>query len=882
MPTDNTAALQALLNAGPVTLPANNTYYVTGLNVLYNFDLNGSTINYMPSTGFCLRVTAPGVTITNGMVIGPWDYTTPNNPSGNGGIASSYDDTVISVITVSQFSGYGINQTGNNPTCTHCTITKTGYVGYFFNSGASNTTGGEFSYNVIDRSMLSSSWATGITQGAALIRGSGGGAQIATAWNIHHNQFFMPSNPVDDTAECIEVRFLTNSNIYNNTFTGGSIGLSIVGNSTHCINYNNTYIGQNNEALEIGSSNNTSYNNTISNQIGLGILFDGTTSNNTLASTTIAGCGNHAIQIVAGVTNIAISTTTISIGANGKAGVYYHGSSTGMSITDSTIDGTGRTSTTGVFFDTSIGGFTMTRGNITNCSNMVTVYAGSVGTVTDNLTFNCVNRPADFVLGNISLNTHGALVTNLNFINTGCIYAPNISYTPSSRITILNQAMTPMLPANTGGAVVSYSISPSLPAGLDLNTTTGVISGTPTALSPATNYVVTATNSDGSANATVNITVNPLAPALSYSPGTAVFVLNQAISSISPSNTGGAPVSYSISPALPAGLAFNTSTGVISGTPTAIAPQTTYTITATNTAGSATTPLIITVNPVVPALSYMPATLIFVLGTPISNMSPSNTGGAPVSYSISPALPAGLAFNTSTGVICGTPTAILSTTIYTIKANNQAGTGQTVISLTVNVVAPNISYSPSTNNYTLAQAITPLSPSNSGGPSGNFSITPALPAGLIFNTATGMISGTPTVLSSQTTYTITATNITGSSNTTVNLAVKARVPAIGYAPATNIYTTNQPIPALAPVNNGGVIVSFAITPSLPAGLNFNTSNGVISGTPTGTSSVTTYTITATNTGGSAQAQVTLSVVAPSTATIKKKRFFFPANWKFHW
>jgi alpha-tubulin suppressor-like RCC1 family protein len=61
--------------------------------------------------------------------------------------------------------------------------------------------------------------------------------------------------------------------------------------------------------------------------------------------------------------------------------------------------------------------------------------------------------------------------------------------------------------AMSGGAVSSYSVTPSLPAGLSLNTTTGVISGTPTVASVATNYTVTANNCGGTNNAIVNITV---------------------------------------------------------------------------------------------------------------------------------------------------------------------------------------------------------------------------------------------------------------------------------------------------------------------------------------------------------------------------------------
>jgi hypothetical protein len=54
--------------------------------------------------------------------------------------------------------------------------------------------------------------------------------------------------------------------------------------------------------------------------------------------------------------------------------------------------------------------------------------------------------------------------------------------------------------------------------------------------------------------------------------------------------------SYSISPALPAGLVLNTGTGVISGTPSAAAASDTYTVTATNAGGSTSTALTIVVG----------------------------------------------------------------------------------------------------------------------------------------------------------------------------------------------------------------------------------------------------------------------------------------------
>jgi mucin-19 len=53
-----------------------------------------------------------------------------------------------------------------------------------------------------------------------------------------------------------------------------------------------------------------------------------------------------------------------------------------------------------------------------------------------------------------------------------------------------------------------YSVSPALPAGLTLNTQTGVISGKPTAEALAADYTITATNATGSSQAILNLTVN--------------------------------------------------------------------------------------------------------------------------------------------------------------------------------------------------------------------------------------------------------------------------------------------------------------------------------------------------------------------------------------
>jgi len=88
------------------------------------------------------------------------------------------------------------------------------------------------------------------------------------------------------------------------------------------------------------------------------------------------------------------------------------------------------------------------------------------------------------------------------------------------------------------------------------------------------------------------------APSISLSRSSATANVDNAVSGLySISNTAGTPTSYSISPSvLAAGLSFSTSTGLITGTPTATRAATTYTITATNTGGSSSATFALTVT----------------------------------------------------------------------------------------------------------------------------------------------------------------------------------------------------------------------------------------------------------------------------------------------
>ena len=106
----------------------------------------------------------------------------------------------------------------------------------------------------------------------------------------------------------------------------------------------------------------------------------------------------------------------------------------------------------------------------------------------------------------------------------------------------------------TGG----FYISPELPLGLSFNNTTGKISGTPIAASPATVYTVTAYNQYGSNSASLTITV--AAATMSYaSPKT--YVAGTAIAPLSPTGSGTAAPGYSVN-TMTLGSGFNIPAGV--------------------------------------------------------------------------------------------------------------------------------------------------------------------------------------------------------------------------------------------------------------------------------------------------------------------------------
>ena len=452
---------------------------------------------------------------------------------------------------------------------------------------------------------------------------------------------------------------------------------------------------------------------------------------------------------------------------------------------------------------------------------------------------------------------------------------PAISYSPSLLSLAPSVAMPTLSPTYTGGTVASWSVSPSLPAGISMSTSTGVITGTPTSDTAVSTYTVSATNATGSATTTISLSVIPaVQPTISYSPSTINFILDTTISTMTPTTTGTFP-SWSVSPTLPRGLSIDTQSGLITGTPVRTTAQGTYTVTAVNSAGSSTTTLTLAVIESIPDISFNITVFNFVKNTAISIISPINAGSPATSWTISPGLSAGLSFSSLTGQISGTPSASATATTYTVTGTNTAGSDSATVQITVSddLLAPSITYATSSASLTVGTAMASISPTNTGGAVSSYAVSPSVPAGVNFSTSTGIFSGTPTVTSASTVYTVTATNATGNSTATVTLAIAAAAatapgaPTIGTATATG--STTATVTYTAPASNGGATITTYTATSSPGSITGSVSqltSGTISMTGLTAGTAYTFTVVATNSVGNSSPSAASNSITTTSGT----------------
>ncbi len=150
-----------------------------------------------------------------------------------------------------------------------------------------------------------------------------------------------------------------------------------------------------------------------------------------------------------------------------------------------------------------------------------------------------------------------------------------LTYPNAAAVYIRNQAIAPNVPTLQGSGA-SFSASPELPAGLQIDGATGKISGTPVTVTGAASYAITARNASGAAITTINIRIADSPPQLVYDSASYTFALGESASTGVPANSGAQPAQCTQSDLLALGLLVDPNTCEISGAPRKAVGLTTY------------------------------------------------------------------------------------------------------------------------------------------------------------------------------------------------------------------------------------------------------------------------------------------------------------------
>ncbi|MBV8630351.1 MAG: Ig-like domain repeat protein [Silvibacterium sp.] len=411
----------------------------------------------------------------------------------------------------------------------------------------------------------------------------------------------------------------------------------------------------------------------------------------------------------------------------------------------------------------------------------------------------------------------------------------------------------------SGGSTSLYTYkllvtSGTMPGGLSFTAATATLAGTANAAGTV-GFTITATDGNSfSGSQSYTLTVNPPVKATTVIASKALTVSQSAVNFTPVTGSGGTPpLSYSVSPSLPGGLTLSSSTGEVTGVPTAVSLQTTYTVTVTDANGQAATAnFVLTVNKAVTATTVFPATTLTV-NQPSASFTPvtSSGGTAPYSYTVAPSLPAGLSIGHSAGIISGIPTAASTQTSYTVTVtDNNGSTASSNFSLTVNAAVMATLNTPIITLTAGQPSVTLLPVSGSGGTGTlTYSIMPNVPpANLNFNPASGAITGQPMTSSTATMYTVKVTDTNGANaSQAFTLTVNAALTPTQAVPDSTL-SVNLSVTPFTPVTTTGGTppLKFVVSPLLPSGLSYSMSSGTVSGTPLAASVQTTYNVTITD------------------------------------
>jgi hypothetical protein len=444
-------------------------------------------------------------------------------------------------------------------------------------------------------------------------------------------------------------------------------------------------------------------------------------------------------------------------------------------------------------------------------------------------------------------------------VNSGlAVTTAQPTYTTRAGVSFTTQAPTAV--GISGTPIWSIANVSGNPRPYSINSATGAMVVTPQAgASGNWVYALTVKDSQDSRTASTEVTATVLpATTISYTANSPItpgqsLTLNPTVRN----NLGALQFSVS-SGTLPAGITLDGSTGQISGS-ASVNGTSIVRVQARDTDGYVATSADIRI-----AVSNAPDVFLGEIptakvGKPFTLVPTTNI--STVTWSLTGTLPAGLTFTAANGSITGTPTTAVTSGSLKINALNTAtsisGSSETFV---LAVAQPNVisvaSAAPkwrkglaSTTQLAVANAV--------GGVTWSISSN-ALPPGVTID-STGKISGTPTQFGSYAPVVKVVDSENAAATLTHTLDVQVG-PSLVYQSAvirpavnSNIVPTTQNLLG-AP--------TFTLNGTLPAGLNFNTSSGAITGVPTGptANAPTLITVRLTDSDGAvAEAQLSLIV-----------------------
>ena len=404
-----------------------------------------------------------------------------------------------------------------------------------------------------------------------------------------------------------------------------------------------------------------------------------------------------------------------------------------------------------------------------------------------------------------------------------------------------------------------YVSSGTLPAGITINSSTGVVSGTPTVTYSSANVtfsVVDAYSTLATTTATVNFTVNAIITATAGATTTVTGEQTLAITGFNTfsSVTGGyTPYVYgTVSGTLPTGITLNTGNGYVSGTPsTTLTGNVVFKVTDNqSTIASTTATVNFNIATRISAVAGATTTVFAQQNTAISSFNPfssvSNGVGAYTYYVSSGTLPTNVTLNASTGLVSGTPSAIqaASNVVFAVRDSlNVIAITTVTVAFTVTAGISAVAGGTTTVSAIQNTAITSFnaftSVSNGYTPYVYSVSSGTLPAGINLNTSTGLVSGTPTATYATASVTFTVTDAHGyiaATTTTVSFTVNAAITASAGATTTVSQQQNTAITSFNPFSSvsGGYTpyTYYVFSGTLPTGITLDTSTGTVSGTPT--------------------------------------------------